>query len=458
MPRSVADVEENRKEEPVLKTHLEGAQEEDGDALLLSGPERRSDFVDMTRIVCVWVVVQEHGDWDYGLWNVMLGQSWTLQFLMIVCGVCFCMSKRSLWGYQSRLALYLVVGVLVNWTAWLIKGKDWRGDFFDVVFQFWFVVDIMIYSLMLNPLKLFLQNLPQSAEKHSAMQEASYEMCEEPISISNDDEGQGTRRTHDGSWLTWLRSLALLACGMSIICLVFQFAITPVLQEVLAPPIYKAVLRMGDGARWWGLPTTLEASDTFVAEQCFYLLGFVLSLFLVMAGSQLFAHSGTVTWLVLLNIYGNRCLFYRSKSERTMHGMELMMLGMTCYHLGLRYRRTVGQYVIRYWFLVLFALVMLWPLGLRQRLDENPPAQNQVEYRVRFQLMEAICVVCWIAAGDRAVQPEIFSKDKLGFLNDWALLLFLIHMAIHTVFPPPWNWIILVALAPLCFLVRQCRQ
>lgn len=413
----------------------------------------------MTRICCVWLVVIDHGACDFGSWNTLFGQSWVLQFLLIICGVCFGMSQRNLWNYEKRLALYLFVGISANWIAWLLKGKNWREDFWDVVFQFWFVVGVMVYSLLLNPLKLYLSNikeLRESLRDSQEMDEASLD--EEVAAISNSEEGH-EERWHHSSLMKWtrLRGPVIALGGMIFIWLTFQLVVTPMTQKLLAPMVLGAVSHVGEGASFWGLPDSLPSSEAFLAEQCSYAVCMAISLFLVIVGPHVFERTGAVTWLVLLNTYGHRCLLYRSKAERMSHGMELMVIGLTSYYLGLRYRQTVGQYVVRYWFVILFALSMLWPLGLDDRLDENPPTPKEAMLRLRFQLMEAIFVVCWLTAGDRMVQPEIFSQDKLGFLSEWALLLFLIHMAVHILLPQPWNWLFLMALAPACYVVQRYR-
>mmetsp|Transcript_76326 Transcript_76326/g.236366 ORF Transcript_76326/g.236366 Transcript_76326/m.236366 type:complete len:136 (-) Transcript_76326:129-536(-) len=135
-----------------------------------------------------------------------------------------------------------------------------------------------------------------------------------------------------------------------------------------------------------------------------------------------------------------------------------MLLGMSCYFLGLRHRRVIGLYLVRYWFLVLLLCAMIWPPGEHQRFDEIPPPPRDMELRVRVYLLEGIFVVIWLAAGERLVQPEIFTEDRLAFLNNWGLLVFLVHKAIHMTILPPFNWTVLVLLAPACYWAQNLSR
>ena len=62
--------------------------------------------------------------------------------------------------------------------------------------------------------------------------------------------------------------------------------------------------------------------------------------------------------------------------------------------------------------------------------------------------MESICLVAWLSASDRFFSREIFTVDRLGFMNDWALVIFLVHKAMHQIFGLPYSWIVLLLLIP----------
>jgi len=109
--------------------------------------------------------------------------------------------------------------------------------------------------------------------------------------------------------------------------------------------------------------------------------------------------------------------------------------------------------VVRYWLVVLAICTIVWPLGAYGRFDENPP--TDVGMRIRYEFLEALCVVCWFLAIDKVVDPKMFSEDKMDFMNDWALLVFLVHKAVHIVLPQPWNWIVIAGLVPVCYLRRH---
>lgn len=479
-------------------------QDDECDDLLPPSPDGHHPFLDITRICCVGCVAIDHGNWTFGVWNILFSQDWVLQYLYLVCGVCYGMSSRNLAGYELRLGVYVVIGVLVNWSAWIITGMDWKDDFFNVVFHFWFVVGLMGYVLLLAPLRQYLHYVreksrpttPQpaavAAQAASARPAGRPEQSDEevgtttsklgdaadggtsgalrPASQSEDqssgeqaaaEAGSDEQTQKHGARLhprdSLLYALAVIGGGLLANLLLFKVVLVPVLVMALGSSAWHFWAEMGSGGSYWGLPQNPQESQQFLEHMCTYFMLTCSNMYLIVACPIVFQKSSVTGWAVLLNTYLNRTLFHRGQDERPFHGLDLMMLTLTCYYLGLRHRRIIGEYIVRYWFLVLFACALLWPPGLHVRLDEHPPGPEQIGLRCRAEILEAIFIVVWLAAGERLVQREIFTEDKLDFLNDWALIVFLVHKAVHIMLVPPLNWVFLVAIAPACYAWRKLR-
>mmetsp|Transcript_11573 Transcript_11573/g.24385 ORF Transcript_11573/g.24385 Transcript_11573/m.24385 type:complete len:466 (-) Transcript_11573:88-1485(-) len=432
------------------KGFIAAAQDTESDEFL-SPTTKYFPFLDITRICCVWCVAVDHGNSSFGLWNMMFTQEWVLQYLFLVCGVSYGLSSKSLANYLGRLAVYAAIGISVNWTAWIVTGMDWRSNFFNVIFHIWFVIGLMGYAVLLFPLKVWLarvRNWPRSDDRRHVQEptpEAEHPLAEQAVAAEQRAPSTSYRDV-------LLKYLAGIGGGLLAIFILFQVVLDPVV-DLLAPEFLEFWKNMGAGAAFWGLPMTLGESRAFLQHMSTYFMLTCSNIYLVVACPLIFENASLTTWGVLINTYGHRLLFYRSKEERPFHGLDLMMVALTCYYLGLRNRRKIGEYVIRYWFVVLFFCALLWPPGTLGRFDEHPP--TDLERRIRWNLLEAIFVIIWLVAGERLVQKEIFTEDRLDFLNEWALILFLVHKAVHIMFVPPLNWVALVGLAPVCYILRR---
>lgn len=403
----------------------------DGDEMLPPSPDGHYPFLDITRVACVACVCIDHGSSAFGQYNVMFAQEWVLQFLYLVSGIGYGMSKRGLLGYQMRLGLYVVIGVCVNWLAYVVKGLDWKGDFFNVVFHFWFVVGLMIYALLLAPLKTHLQRVRE-------------ECRERPLDVSTSESDLK---------MDLLKVLAVVFGGFMGVLLLFKVIIEPFGTPLVSGFVLRISMSFGEGGEFWGWPKDLVESEEFVNRLCDYFMLSLTNIYLIVICPKVFHRASITSWVVIIHTYVMRSVFYRGKEERPWKGLDLMMTTLTCYYLGLLHRRQIGEYVVRYWFIILSACALLWPSGLHERLDENPPFDSVLRFRA--ELLEAIFLICWLTAGDRMVEREIFTEDSMDFLNDWALLVFLVHKAIHIMFPPPLNWLILAGLVPLCYWRRR---
>jgi len=409
-------------------------------SLFSSTPDGHLPHIDATRIACVWCVAIDHGAASFGIANVLFTQNWVLQYLFLVCGVSFGLSNRDTFGYLTRLGVYFFIGVLLNVSAYMMTGQDWANHIFTVVFQFWFIFALMLYTLLLTPLKNHMARV-------SAQVQAPCQRSEDSANLEG-MAGSGDKAL--GAWLL-VEAVLVVVIGfltISIICV----CVKEPLSHALAPALAQATAGFGRHAAAWGAPENVETSQVFVVEflVCFQLT--LTCLFVVLVYPFVSGETSLVGWLLLVITYTHRIVFFRGQQERPLHCFDLTMLGLVCYFYGLRNRKGVAELLARYWMVVLFGCALLWPPGEyannHHRFDEEPI--DRLDERARWNALEGIFVMIWLVAGERLVDPKIFTEHKLGFLNEWALLVFLLHKAIHITIMRPLNWIALLALAPLC--------
>eukprot|EP00927_Polykrikos_kofoidii_P025597 TRINITY_DN2296_c0_g2_i1.p1 TRINITY_DN2296_c0_g2~~TRINITY_DN2296_c0_g2_i1.p1 ORF type:complete len:534 (-),score=68.59 TRINITY_DN2296_c0_g2_i1:29-1447(-) len=397
----------------------------------------RHPCMDVARIICIGMVCVDHGGTTFGVWNVMFVQSWVLQYLFLISGVCFGMTSRSIGFFVSRLAMYFGIGVACNLCAWIILGKDWQHNMWNVVFQFWFVVALGGFVVLLTPLKMHCRAVRDRVRETRV-----------PSGIvpASDDS-------------TWNLIQGLTVTAVGYICLIFLFSYTviPLLQFVLATPLLQLVTTyLGSGAEFWGLPTTHEESRAFISQFFSYFELSLTNIYLVVMFPTVSSRLGLVVWLVLLNTYSNKMILYRAQEARMINGFDCVMLGLVTFNFGMAKRWVIGKYIIRYWFVVLFICAILWRPGSYGRLDEHPPTNLIV--RMEYNLLEFIFVVIFFTALERGIDEKIFSQDKLDFLGNWAMLLFLVHKAVHMLFDSPYNWFVLLGLTFPCWMLHPAPK
>jgi len=407
-------------------------------------------FLDVTRICCVGLVCVDHGDPEFAKWNVILVQGWVLQFLFLVCGVCYGMSKKSLLGYELRLLKYAILGICINWSAWLLMGMDWKHNFFNVVFHIWFIFGIMLYALILYPLRIYLAKVREQSDSQGYILSSEIEQSPSQDDDSVEKAITVRRRAQDRD--SWVWAIAVILGGVLALLVLFHVVVQPLLL-LLAPLFLNFIKAFGTGASFWGLPEDIDETYIFLQRICQYINASVTNIYLIVACTKMFKRRQIAAWIVIAHTYLNRCLFYRAADERAFHGLDLTVIALSVYYLGLLHRRKLGEYLVRYWFCLIVAVIPIWPMGTYGRFDENPP--KDMNMRIRYNLMEAIAVLTWFLAADRVFDIKICSEDKLDFMNDWALLAFLVHKAIHIMFPEPLNWIVIIALAPACYFRKH---
>lgn len=442
----------------------------DRDPLIPGSGPRRYFHLDATRIAAVICVAVDHGSPQFGQWNVIFTQNWVLQLLFVVSGTSFAMSKQSLSGYIGRLFFYFCLGVLINFTAWNLANLDWRHSMFAVVFQFWFVAGLIIYSVMLYPLKLYLQKVHNAAihrfgaddpdfifELPTAVavnSEAAAEPAAEPAAEAESATGAEAGEARQDSYEPLFKALAILALALAGVTALVLLVVKPVCQAFLAPAVFKMfeslMPSLGATAQYWGMPSNLSQAQQTIGSFCLYTQCSLCSVCIILLFPKLYHRTSLVGWLVLVNIFMHRVLFHRNQDERPFHGFDLYLLSLAIAHLGLRRRAEVATIVVRYWFVLLIICGLIWIPGTNARLDNEAP--RAALGRLRVQSLDTFFILAWVVAGEFMFDDRIFTVDKLYFLNWWALAVFLLHKAIHICFSFPTNWAILLALIPACWL------
>jgi hypothetical protein len=355
----------------------------------------------------------------------MYVQQWLLQWLFIICGMSFAMSSRSTCGYLSRLALYFCIGVLTNWFAWVIKGMDWKSQFWNVIFQFWFIFALMFYTSLLHPLKHYLDKVSRRA-------------------------ALGLKPNRDVGLMTGMAIIVSFLMALHICC---KYAIAPLMDYTLGSYIVALGKNAGKGGEFWGLPRNEEAASLFCQEMASYAQVSAGSIMILVFFPFLSSNLTYANWLVLTNVFVFRCLSFRGQFARLNDGFDFVLLGMSAYYLGLAHRRTIGKYMMRYWWLLLFSFALLIPPGTFGRFDETPEKMSET-FRIRYHVVELAMVVMFLSAAERMADDGIFTEDKCQWLSWWALYVFLFHKFVHLVAPVPFNWIVLVLSCPVTYLIH----
>jgi hypothetical protein len=456
----------------------------DKDPLIEKPKMRRYLYLDATRIAAVICVAVDHGAPQYGQWNAVFTQNWVLQLLFTVSGVSFAMSRQDLSGYTARLFWYFCLGVMINMTAWTLAGKDWKTNFFGMVFQFWFVAGLLIYSLLLHPMKTYLQKVrsraistfgtddedmifhlpcdttPATASRSEPEMAADRERAVTAEPAAEPEADSEVVQTSEDSYTAFFKAMALTSIALASVWILMWAVVEPLCQVYVTPGLSHLMQwldRGQSGSAWMGywLKNGAQVND-MVHGICSYMQCSICSVCIILIFPRLYDRTSLLGWLVLANMFLHRVILPRGKDERIFHGFDIFLLGFVVAHLGLRHRLKVATVIVRYWFVWLIACGMIWRPGTSQRLDCEPP--SDALGRLRVNTLDAFFIVAWLTAGEYLFDDRIFTKDKLAFLNWWALAVFLLHKAIHILFPFPANWAILVSLIPACYLFAQRQK
>jgi len=122
-------------------------------------PRRRILYFDVWRAVCVLCVLVTHADESYANYNVGAVQQWVLNFILLISGTLYGMSKptlRHLLHYVSRLLLLFSVGSGFNWAGAVIGDQEWNDVPDHICFQMAFILIMAFGAVVSYPLKKHL--------------------------------------------------------------------------------------------------------------------------------------------------------------------------------------------------------------------------------------------------------------------------------------------------------------
>lgn len=442
---------------------------------------KRYAHLDLARVLCVALVTIDHGAWIYSAENTLFAQSWVLQWLWLISGVCFTLGRAPLIKQLPRLGLIFIVGAVLNWVAWLVAGWDWKNNIADVVFQFWFIVGLMIFMSIcahLKPLLLPGGRRPYLRSRENNVTNGTDALKGGDLEVQASDEVFPTgindrvpserdrvndkiKSRHQNNSATTVeagkqsgRALqkderdALLKYGILVfVLLALQTGLGIWAMGLEGDSLKKSLeSAFGGGASFWA--DGLQPGQ--IIGQLTTLVGAVL---LANIGARLLRSprlSPWLAWVVLAWLYICRsvlvpCLFGQTGLGRIITGFGLFLSGLISACRGLEGASILRLYGVRYWWMVALALALLWNPTWSQRFDERPPEDWFMSWRVVTS--EFVCTVGFLTVGECMFDPKIFTEDKAAWLSDLGLLLFVVHRAIHVAVPQPWNWIVLISLS-----------
>lgn len=465
---------------------------------ILDPNKKRYIHLDMLRVLAVMLVAVDHGasreidefnSKEWSINNVLFTQSWVLQLLWVTAGISFSLSKARIVSYQLRLLVYFSIGVSCNLAAWVVAGLDWRHDPEGVIYQLFFIVGLIVYSLLTACLKPSLLRIKASRlEAASDNGEVGKVGGLAPRTEMPGTEMRGVSREalmHSSDYLnpftpdleaassTWPTDAAPWGnrrielddeeyrAAARFGGLVVVQLLTMVVSAIVLTQVKTAMMRtlfnfiLGTSVQFW----TQGLDDREFFGQ---LLGTLGVFFLVVAGSKLLRSPRLAPWLawvVMAYIYINRIVLlptlftqYGGGVARFFVGFELFLVGLVASTAGLKHAGTLKRWIGHYWLAVLFANGVLWGPTWHTRMDEHPPQDISIIFRV--QACEAIWVISFLAAGSLMFTEEAWPSHIRTWLCDYATLLFLVHKAIHIAVPIPLNWILLFIVLPLVFWWR----
>lgn len=420
---------------------------------------KRYAHLDMLRILAVGFVAVDHGTTVYSVHNVLFTQSWVLQLLWVVCGISWSLYKRSNLRYFSKLVTYFAIGVLLNWSAWLILKMDWEKDVFGVIYQFAFILGLILYAAFTLCIKpLFLkgdETAPDDLQADVESRQAQF------LDSSNQvDFGEAAFVAAKVSPMTTQerRSFRTFLCVMALI-MMFELSMASVLYVANSSFFAQLFIwALGPGVVFWvdGL------NDKQFCGQMISTFG---ALGLIALGGRILRSPRTSPWLawtIIIWCYVQRIVLlpllfdqFGGGVARFFVGFELFLMGMTANGAGLKHAAMLREFLRKFWLLPLLMLAFLWGWtdDWAIRMDEHPPEQPVTILRV--QLCEAIWVVSFLAAGSLWFDGEAWTDRLRAWLNDYSLALFLVHKAVHLLVPKPYSWFILFLLLPAIFWFKH---
>mmetsp|Transcript_130729 Transcript_130729/g.279591 ORF Transcript_130729/g.279591 Transcript_130729/m.279591 type:complete len:442 (-) Transcript_130729:77-1402(-) len=414
----------------------------DGSSSALLDPSSTIDgryvHLDISRACCIVCVVVNVFDARLGDWNILYAQSWVLQLLWVVCGICFSMSQRTFVSYMGRMSLYFAIGVTANWSAWLFNGWNWAENFWSMLAQNSFVFILILIIIILAPVRTYLRRLAvQGRDLTLPLATSPQEEPEEQhlIECSSRDRAE------------FLQCCMILSSGIFLLAVTFVLVLRPALRD-MEPLIQRHREKLG-------LPgvTDIRTGAEYYVEASYSLQTCLAGLWIVYCWPKLFKDKTLMAWALIVNLYIHRLVVGYGTPDLPFHGFSLFLVALTACELGMAGRKRLGGLVVRYWMVGCFLLAFLWTPGLHGDLMQQPP--RDLYQRERYILIEAVFVVGWLTAGQYMVDVKIFTVDKLTWVTDSALVAFLVHQSVIWVFPREVALGFMLCIGPFCWICHR---
>lgn len=392
--------------------------------------------IDVTRICCIACVVLTKLDGRYALVNELCGWQWVLQVLWLLCGVCFGLSERSFVGYASRLVKYLVIGLLVNWTAYVLQGFVWQSHVLMLPVQMMFVFVLLLVTTILAPIKTYWLVDGTLDERL-------------PLTGAQESSSISSRRDH------FLQTLMIVGAGL-VTFLILGFVTRPMVAD-FAEVLHKqfSTSQLND--------VVVGDSLALFAEEIVNQIEVCLAaLWLVAVCPQLFDKS-LLVWVLIAHFNLHRAFLGLWRSNLFCDAFCLVLIATVAVRFGMAKRCQLGRMVHRYWFLVCFLGGAMWAPGYPGTngayLVKSTGIISEIEAdsvrMIKHFGAETLLSLAWLTAGQTMVDPKIFSVDGLSWVNEWALLAFLLQTALWLLFGQPMSTVILLAMGPVCWAAHS---
>jgi hypothetical protein len=348
--------------------------------------DSRNKDMDWVRILCVACIVTEHsGGWLWSNRNWMLTSQWVLQFLFIISGACFMISKKSCWQYIQRLSILFIVGVSANWMADVylqrVKGASiFRPPTLHDIYQMWYVAVLMMTAVVADPLRQTLSLQMKSRDERIGLQ----------------------------NWIPLIITGVLTACTLAFFLI---------------------------GKPFLSLERDWRNESTYLAN----IINNTPLVVIQIAGIMFLSHlaclyraNDVLPWILLAHIFVPRVVIPYS-DVGFIHNVELIIFGMVARACKIRGQDTLRFHVQNYWPLCLFVLLILGCPDLHGRCDLHPAFSIWV--RLRFYSIEMALSVCLAVGVFKTSDPLNATK----WLNLWALSAYCFHYAWAEILPIPYG-------------------
>jgi hypothetical protein len=367
----------------------------------------RLAHLDAFRILGVSGVIWAHNGDNYLTSNVVYGQNWGLQVLMVITGISWSMSTKGVGQYGLRLLVFVLLGYTMNLCGWyMVPNTDnesvaitvgtGKPNFFNAMYQMWFAVAVFICVLVSAPLKMAL-----SSSQRTCWAIGLIYVVAAAVQWST---------WKSGLWGAWIEK-ALNNSGGT-----YYAKYSSITGDYLAQ-------------LWWSL-------------------AIIAVMYAISLTTKVKKINEFIGWILAFHIWVPAVLYTENLGEWT-HCVQLFVLAIVVQRFSIFGQRTLAHFITSYW------PVMIWLVGIfsipeapDRRMDVFPP--HSLINRFRFYGLETIFVMMFIVCGTPAdpldrVAPVEMVKDEhniLSWLNRWALLAYMSHVLFLRVIPYPYGIVI----------------